>query len=296
MDKLKIAYFGSPNFSADFLEKILADKSLPVEVEFVVTQPDRPAGRKRILTPCPVKKLAGQKNLEVLLIEDLKSNKDLGIKDLDFVLLYAFGKIIPKELLNLPKYGFLNVHPSLLPKYRGPSPIATPLVNGDKTTGVTLIRMDERIDHGPIIAQEKIDILPDDRRPDLEKKLTDLAYRVFGKVIISLIHQPATALNTSEQDDKKATYTKLLNKTDGFIEFMNLKLKILNSPKELFDLFRGLYPWPGLWTLVKIKGFEKRLKIVDMGFKDGKLTIKKVQLEGKKEVDWKTFKKGYDII
>ncbi|MEK7097093.1 MAG: methionyl-tRNA formyltransferase, partial [Patescibacteria group bacterium] len=149
MKKIKLAYFGSPDFAADFLEKILLDKSLPVEVKLVVTQPDSPVGRKKILTPTPVKIIALKHNLKVLEIGNF-------LGKLDLVLVYAYGDLIPKELLTLPRNGFWNIHPSLLPKYRGTSPIATPLINGDKITGVTIIKMDEEIDHGPIIAQENL--------------------------------------------------------------------------------------------------------------------------------------------
>ncbi len=328
MDKFKIVYFGSPDFAADFLEKLITDTTINklIEVKLVVTQPDQKVGRKQILTPTPVKLVAKK----YLMSKDIKffslsglgvpaviKNLYIELKDIDLVLVYAYGALIPKKILSLPKYGFWNIHPSLLPKYRGPSPIATPLINGDKTTGVTIIKMDEEIDHGPIIAQETYTIKSSDYRPDLETKLTNLAFEMF-KIIIKMgveglgiptarsrgilseastdgkRHETGPIFKLTEQNHKEATYTKKLEKSGGFISFENLKLKIENSPEKLFNLFRGLYPWPGIWTILPN---GKRLKITKITMKQfNNLTIDAVQLEGKTEVDFKTFNKAYKIF
>ena len=291
MKKIKLAYFGSPSFAADLLEKLIIDTTINqlIEVELVVTQEDRLVGRKQILTPTPVKKVAEKYNLKLLAPRSSKS-KVGEISKCDIALVYAYGDLIPKEFLDLPKYGFWNIHPSLLPKYRGPGPITNPLINGDKITGVTIIKMDEEIDHGPIIVQESLMIGEDDKRPDLEKKLTDLGFEMIKKLLMQVEKKPVKPI---EQNHNDATYTKKLSKQDGFIEFENLKMKIENSPKQLFDLFRGLYPWPGIWTTLPN---GKRLKITNMYYNDEKLTIKKVQLESKNEVDFETFNKVYKIF
>jgi len=324
MTRLKIAYFGTPDFSADFLEKLIVDQSINrlIKVELVVTQPDRPFGRKQTIMPTPVKLIAKKHCLECLEIENCKFNESRlwreKIENLDFCLLYAYGKKIPKELLDKPRLGFINIHPSLLPKYRGPSPIAYPLINGDQKTGVTLIKMDDQIDHGPIIAQEELEILPTDKRPDLEKKLTKLAFNMFRKFVAGVVEEglpttrrswgypsasrasaggnPRQAPRLISQNHSQATYTKLLKKEDGFIEFKNFKFQISNSPEKLFNLFRGLYLWPGLWTTVKINGVDKRLKITDLDLISNKIVIKKVQLESKKEVDFTIFQKAYKVF
>src|SRR3989338_3092980 len=277
MKKLNLAFFGTPAFSARLLEKILTDKDLPLEVKLVITQPDKPVGRKKILTPSPVKQIASQyqipiyqyKNQQNLrtsqLSEQVSPDEALAwggrqkdewsrrpqtdsvgmrvdmtskfslvdlLRKIDLVLLYAFGEIIPTELLKLPKYGFWNIHPSLLPKYRGASPMAYPLIMGDEKTGVTLMQMDEQMDHGPIIAQEKYEILPADKRPDLEIKLTELGYKMLRSVILNSFQDPgdrsrsrqlADGMTMVEQNHSLATYTKKLTKQDGFIEFENLK-------------------------------------------------------------------------
>lgn len=351
--KLKLAYFGSPDFSARFLEKILTDPELKklISVEFVVTQPDKPAGRKQILTPTPVKQIAEKYQIPIYYqlkcqnsnvktkTQNLKLNN---LNKIDLCLVYAYSSIIPQNLLNLPKYGFWCLHPSLLPKYRGPSPIAFALINGEKETGITIFKMDEKIDHGPIIAQKSLTIENNDYRTDLEKKLTDLGFELFKKIINKLVSWQVSKLKKEEklnltfknQDDSKATYTHLLKKEDGFIAFSILK-KVLNSqfltfeeiqemtkknpnfeilnPKQIlnsnvenskqfknsskiiYNLFRGLSPWPGIWTILPN---GKRLKITNMNFnpQNSILNITRVQLEGKKEVDFETFKKAYGFF
>jgi len=258
-NKINLAYFGSPDFSAFFLEKILTDSDLRkvIDVKLVVTQPDKPVGRKQILTETPVKKVAKKYRIQILEVKSQKSkvktktqnfkteknNKkflDLSCSfdicdlsfELDLCLVYAFSHIIPKDLLNAPKLGFWNIHPSLLPKYRGPSPIAYPLIFGEKETGVTIIKIDEKIDHGPIIAQERLKIEDTDRRPDLEKKLTDLGFLMFKKLILNNFNA-STSLSINlfqlkPQADQNATYTRLLKREDGFIPLSTLK-KALNN-------------------------------------------------------------------
>lgn len=295
MKKLTVAYLGSSDFSANFLDKLI-DSQL-VDIKIIITQPDKPAGRKQVLTPTPVKQIAKKYKISLLEISNLKikdssevKNLKLEISQIDIALVYAYASIIPQEFLDLPKYGFWCIHPSLLPKYRGTSPIATALINGDKETGVTIIKMDEKIDHGPIIAQEKYQILPTDKRPDLERKLTNLAFQMLKKTLKTIIlrNKPLS------QNHSLATYTKKLIKQDGFIEFKKIKLEIKNSSKKLFNLFRGLYPWPGIWTILPN---GKRLKITEMKLiTNHQPIITKVQLEGKKEVDFKTFNRAYKFF
>ena len=322
----------------------------------MVTQPDKPAGRKQILTETPVKKVAKKYGIPVLELKTQKSssesedkteiqnfkteknNKDKKFLDLscsfeicdlsfelDLCLVYAFSQIIPKDLLDVPKLGFCNIHPSLLPKYRGPSPIAYALIFGEKETGVTIIKMDEKIDHGPIIAQEKLKIEDTDCRPDLEKKLTDLGFNLFKKTVFK--KNSLYIGRYKEQNHKYATYSRLLKKQDGFIPLSVLKKALKNEPlkfeelpviikeyliknsnlfqtsnfesrissKIIYDYFRGLSPWPGIWTLLPN---GKRLKIINMDFNVTRYTlhVTRVQLEGKKEVDFETFNRAHHIF
>lgn len=291
MKKIKLAYFGSPDFAARLLERLLTDTTINqlIVVDLVVTQPDQKVGRKQVLTPTPVKVIANKYKIQI--IDSTAPNPSSILKGVDLALVYAYGDLIPKELLDILKYGFWNVHPSLLPKYRGPAPIATPLINGDKTTGVTIIKMDEEIDHGPIIAQKSLTIENNHKRSDLEKLLTDLGFEIL-KELFRTFEENANKPFT-KQDDKNATYTNKLTKQDGFIEFEKFKMKIEKSPEQLFNLFRGLYPWPGIWTVLPS---GKRLKIIDIDYIENKLVIKKVQLESKNEVDFKTFNKVYRVF
>ncbi len=304
MKKLSLAYFGANEHSAWFLAKLLQDKEVSIKVNLVVTQPDRKVGRKQILTPNPVK-LVAEKN--VILVseahtesgrswtsqDDLK--KTLSQIDLAFVLF--FGQIVSKQILDLPKYGFWNLHFSHLPKYRGGLPHVAALINGDKKVGLTIFKMDTKLDHGPLIVQDEIVVDPKDRRPDVEEKATQKGYEMF-KRLINRLRIANYELKLKPQDHSQATYTKILKKSDSFIDIENLKLKIANSPQELFNLFRGFYPWPGIWTLVpsqKQPG-RLRLKITDMDLVDGKIVLKTVQLEGKKEVDFKIFNTAYNLL
>lgn len=330
---ISLGYFGSPDFSSFFLEKLLTDKDLKkiVKVNFVLTQKDKLAGRKQILTPTPVKKTAQKYHLQVFEIDKFSQenflktkNLKLKISQLDIGFIYAYGAIIPKEFLNLPKYGFWCLHPSLLPKYRGVSPIATALINGDKETGATIFQLDEKIDHGPIIAQEKIKININDCRPDLEKKLTELGFEIFKNIFIKkatnflrfrgvggptaskkfvadFINHRQTRFSCDKnfyseflltpQNHSLATYTKKLTKQDGFIPFEKLKSK--NLDLKIYNLYRGLYPWPGLWTILPN---SKRLKITGMIIKNNQVKITWVQLEGKKETGFETFNKAYKVF
>jgi len=318
-NKINLAYFGSPDFSASFLDKVLNDINLKklIEIKLVFTQPDRPVGRKQILTETPVKTVAKKYGIEIFEINNFKSFKNLKlkIKNFDLCLVYAFSQIIPEDLLKIPKLGFWNIHPSLLPKYRGPSPIAYPLIFGQKETGVTIIKMDEKIDHGPIITQEKSKIEDTDRRPDLEKKLTTLGFNLFKKTVLN--KDSLYIKQYKEQNHKAATYSKLLKKQDGFIPLSTLKKALKNEPLNsdelpsilremedwkleigdssqiIYNYFRGLHPWPGIWTLLPN---GKRLKINEIKIENGKLKIIQVQLEGKKEVDFKTFNQAYKVF
>ncbi len=318
MKKLSVAYFGTPELSARFLEKILSDKNLPLEVKLVVTQPDRKIGRKQVLTPSPVKALINSSfarshsrpstSLGAPLIFDeslAKSKLTRLLSGIDLGLLLFFGEIIPQELLNLPRYGFWNIHFSLLPKYKGGAPYAQAIINGDRETGITIFKMDERLDHGPVILQKKVSIKPKERANELASRLTNISFEMLKRIITKLQDTsnkqgPIINLQLKQQDHTKETFTKLLTKEDGFVEISNFKAQMSNQAEELFNLFRGLYPWPGIWTLLRsfgaTEGQAKRLKITDMDLIKGKLMIKKVQLEGKKEVDFKQFNQVYKVF
>lgn len=321
MNKIRLAYFGAPDFSAHFLEKLLNDSKIPVEVTFVVTQPDRPVGRKGILTPTPVKTTALQHGIPAYTPE-LKCDPDIAVKlqGVDMALLYAYGEMISLDYLKAPKYGFWNIHPSLLPKYRGASPIAYPIMMGDRETGVSIIQMDEGLDHGALLGQKGEQVSPIYFRKNLEERLTNLSYELFSEIIqkIDIKIQP------KNQVHENATYTRKLSKNDGYVSREFIKKACSNAPiipedlptplsdylkknsaplprfkntagETLFNFYRAMHPWPGVWTKITIKGVEKRLKLNEMkyNFESSALLISRVQLEGKNEVDFDTFQKAY---
>ncbi|NTU73153.1 methionyl-tRNA formyltransferase [Candidatus Roizmanbacteria bacterium] len=316
MQKIRTAYFGSPDFAAKFLELMITDNDSPFEVVLVVTQPDKPVGRKQILTPSPVNTVEEKYGLETFSVSRasiLQSSR------IDLAVLYAYGEIIPKDILAIPKFGFWNIHPSLLPLYRGATPTTFPLLFGDKVTGVTLMEMAEKLDAGAILAQEKYEINPDSRRPDLEQDLTKQAYQVLKRTVLN--SPDLSFLSRTPQDESRATFTRMISKQDGFLSLPVLQKALQNEPltpeeipqiaqwyisrnpsaeiklpgsaEIVYNLYRALYPWPGLWTFFPTTNGERRLKLTELKRVNGKLELIKVQLEGKNEVDYPTFTKAY---
>jgi len=231
MSKLRLAYFGTPTFSASFLEKILLSPDLPVEIALVVTRPDKKVGRKQIITPSPVKTTALTHHIQVWDKPLKELTPLLHTLQIDLAFLFAYGRILPDEIIKAPRYGFWNLHPSLLPLYRGASPIAFPLMLGESKTGVSLMVMNEEMDHGPILAQQEYDIKMGERRDILETNLTNQGFTMFQNAIFDLVGkkgdggvqsptspplEPTTPLPVSQNHDL-ATYTKIITRDDGYI-------------------------------------------------------------------------------
>lgn len=296
MKNIRIAYFGTPDFSAHVLEKLLNDDELPLSVEYVVTQPDRPVGRKQVSTASPVKQVAERFSLPVE--HEINLNR---LHSLDLVLLFAFGKIITSQQLLASKHGFWNIHLSLLPSFRGATPTVFPIMLGHTQTGTTLTKMDAELDHGPIIAQYSRHIEPYMRNNELISLLADDSYELFKQTILnshSLDH-----IHMQPQDHNDATYTPILNRNDGFVQWKTIQ-SILDgnsshvmpavmrnyrdrnhlshipdfTGKMLYNMWRSLYPWPGIWTYVE---HEKRMKLLECEYKNGIFSIIQAQIEGK---------------
>lgn len=321
MKKIHVAFFGTPSFSAEILESLLTDTSLPVNISLVVTQPDKKIGKNQRLTASAVKIIAQKYTVDVY-DQSAKSNNLIELlkeKAIDVVLLFAYGEIITQNLLDVPHYGFWNIHPSLLPLYRGASPITYPLLLGDTVTGISLMQMDAKLDHGPVIIQKKIDIKNTDKRTDLERNLTSESITLVKQQFKELYAGKSTSCFM--QDHEQATFTRMLNKQDGYIPFSviqdafygrnndfipqilqdysiknNMILPQKTLPETVYNLYRALFEWPGIWTKVIIKNEEKRLKITDVILENKRLCINKVQIEGKKEVDMKTFQAAYSLF
>lgn len=311
---IQIAYFGSPDFSADVLESLIKSTN----IKLVCTQPDRPLGRKKIQTPTPVKKIAVKNNIPC--ITHLPSGDELKHKGIDLAVVYAYRHIIPESLLQAPRYGFWNIHPSLLPLYRGPAPVAYPIILGDTMTGVSLIQMDKFMDHGPVIAQKNVPIQDTDTHPELLKKLSQEGLNLVQEAILE-----NQLLNIKEQQDhKRATYTDLLTREDGYIEpkllqdslngnsldtalvpnvvqryiqknkieNMHTILEKRNSAFLVYNLHRGLWGWPGIWTYCQFQNVRKRLKIIDASIVENGIKVDFAQIEGKKPTAFSNLQKN----
>ena len=269
---------GTPEFGAIILEGLINGGYKPI---LVITEPDKPVGRKQVLTPPPVKVLAKRYKISVKQPEKIASLKSelLDLKP-DLILVAAYGQILPKEILEIPKYGCLNVHPSLLPRWRGPSPIQYTILSGDKKTGVTIILMDEKIDHGPIIAMLNV---KGEISNVTYQKLHDKLAKLGAELLIETIPKWIKGkIKPKPQDESKATYTKILTREDGKIDW--------KKPIDYIERqVRALNPEPGTYTLYK----GKILKILETEIQNNKLIIKKVHLAGKKPMSFEDFLRGH---
>lgn len=294
----KIIFWGTPEFSVPSLKVLLALNL----VKAVVTQPDRPAGRQRKLTSSPVKKVAELHSLPALTPEKLDQQFIDDLKKYlpaTFVIV-AYGKIIAQAILDLSELPAINIHPSALPLLRGPSPIQSALLNGFSETAVTLMQLDQQMDHGPILAQHPVDISPEDNYETLSNKLSILGGKILSGTIVTYLDG---GLMPRFQDESQATYCKLLKKEDGEISWLDSALKIHN-------MVRAFNPWPGVYSeinglpvkFIKTKLADQDLRPVEfkienqrlfVGTDNGSLEILEIQPEGKRVLKASEFIRGY---
>ena len=215
MKKLRLAYFGTPDYSATFLEKIYNDTSLPIEIALVVTQQDKIVGKNSTPTPNAVKSFAKAHTIDVA---HSLSGFDCSYRGIDIAFLFAYGKIIKPDLLRAPKFGFWNLHPSMLPNFRGAAPTVYPLILGKDQTGVSLTVMDDDLDHGPIIDQVGYRIQPTLLNNELLTQLTAIGYDLFAKHIVRLANGEINYAELPVQNHASATFTRTLKRDDGRIE------------------------------------------------------------------------------
>ncbi|MFA6254549.1 MAG: methionyl-tRNA formyltransferase [Patescibacteria group bacterium] len=302
VSKSKIVFLGTPEFAMPILQALIGNN---YKLALVITQPDKPAGRKQELIPPPIKVLAQKNNLA---IAQPNNKKELAAifeqNKFDLAVLAAYGMIIPDEILTKPKFGFLNIHPSLLPKYRGSSPIQSAILTGDKKTGVSIIQLAKKIDAGPIVAQAETEIEPQDNVEILSQKLAELGGQLLIETIPGYLKGE---VKLRPQNETEATFTKMIEREDGLINWQK-------TASQIERQFRAFYPWPGVFTHLA----GKRLKIANLGvlegdFKpnlgpgtvflgpnqtlavkcgQGAVELKAVQLEGKKELLGKEFLRG----
>lgn len=302
---MKIIFFGSSNFAVPSLERLLKSGH---EILAVVTQPDRKKGRQLKVQATPVKKVATSKKIKIYQPEDVKDasfQKSLKAHSADLFVVVAFGQILPKEVLETPKLYSINLHASLLPKYRGAAPINKVITDGAVKTGLTIIRMNEKMDAGDIMLQGKVVIEKEDTSESLEKKLSSLGSILLFDAVRFIEKDNVTL---KRQDEKKASFAPSLKKEDGLIDWQKNALDIHN-------MIRGLVPWPcaftflddkilKLWKSETLPSYANTVpgQIVDVSANilmvacgKGLLLIKELQLEGGKRMDIENFLRGHKL-
>ena len=309
---MKIVFFGTPDYVVPVVESLHKTFKRPNEgspVVAVVTQPPKPSGRKKEMQYSPVDEWAHKKKVQIYF------DADQLIKDrveADVAVLAAYGAILKQDILDYFPKGIVNIHPSALPKFRGASPVQATLASGEEPSTVTFMKMDAKMDHGPVISSFKEDIKETDTLESLRDRLFERSAEVIQTLLPAYMHGK-TKLKGQNHDE--ATYTTLIKKDHGFIpwEFIKLamdgkeneenfpvqfvrNLSIESTPENLERFIRSITPWPGAWTLVKLnsKGVDenRRMKILSAHLEDGKLVLDEVQIEGKSVAKWNEVKNG----
>ena len=297
---MNVVFMGTPDFAVPSLENIAKVHF----VQAVFTQPDKPVGRKMILTPPDVKVCAEKLGIPVyqpVKIKDSDSYEIIKELNPDVIVVVAYGQILPENILNIPKYGCINVHGSLLPKYRGAAPIQWSVLNGDKVTGVTTMYMEKGLDTGDILETKEYEIGIN----DTAGKVFDTLAEMGGKLILDTLEKAEKGeLHSIKQDDSKSSYAKMLDKSMCNIDFSKTNLQVHNQ-------VRGLSPWPVASTKLNgkvLKIFETRLtegkgkpgeilntNPLTIACGEGAVVVNTVQLQGKKKMDSKAFLQGHKL-
>jgi len=274
---MKFIFFGTPRFATIIIGRLI-EKGLPPVA--VVTNPDRPTGRKKIITPPPVKITCQKLNPSIPILQPEKLDEDflsrLREYNADFFLVAAYGKILPKDLIEIPSHGAIGVHPSLLPKLRGATPIQSAILNGFSETGVSLFLVDEKMDHGSIISSQTVAISERDNAESLSDKLAIVGSDMVVEMIPNL-----SSIRPETQDESEATYVSKFTSDDAYIspeELEKAEKGIGDTANVVNRKIRAYTPEPGAWTMRD----TKRTKLLDAEVVDSKLVLKAIQIEGKK--------------
>ncbi|MEX0933821.1 MAG: methionyl-tRNA formyltransferase [Candidatus Paceibacterota bacterium] len=284
--KISLVFFGTSTFSVHLLEKLQKGGYIP---KCIVTTPDKPQGRKLIPAPSPVKVWAHERHIPLLQPEVLDDDfiSRLREKVYDVFIVASYGKIIPKEIIALPHYGILNVHPSLLPLYRGASPLQYQIRDNAEYVGVTIMLMDEKMDHGPILAQETLHMPKTEKHSvPTSRELSELLAKKGGDLLLETIPQwTEKAITPQEQDHKHASYTKRIEKKDA-------EISLKENPLLNYRKIRAFIPAPVAYYFHDTLRGKIRVKITDATLINGELHIKRVIPEGKQEMDYEDFLRG----
>jgi methionyl-tRNA formyltransferase len=295
---IKAAFFGTAEFAVKILSDLIASNK--IKVDLVITQTDKPVGRKQEMQSPPIKILAEQNNIPVLQPKSLKKDFDTNIlKNFTVAITCQYGLLIPQIAIDAPKFKTINIHTSLLPKYRGASPVQSVLLNGETKTGITIMLIDAKMDHGDILRQQTVMIEPDDNYTTLSKKLADIAGNLTTDTVVDWVEGEIQPLS---QDHSQATFCQMFEKKDGQVDWQK-------TAQEIYNQHRGFVEWPGIWTilngkkikLLNIKPSDKKIesgliKVLDkkifVGTKDGSIEILYLQSEGKNSMATEEFLNG----
>ncbi len=272
MEKINFAFWGTPDVASETLEILKQSGFLP---SLIITSPDKPQGRKMIITPPPVKVFAEENDIPYLQPTTLEENikTQLINKNFDISIVVAYGKIIPEEILKIPRLGSINIHYSLLPKYRGASPVESAILHGDTETGVAIQQMEFKMDTGPVLALEKVSIHPDEKASELRKRLIKIGGELLVKNLPNIIDKKITPIT---QIENEATYCKKIQKEDGLID-------LTDDPIKNYNKFRAYATWPRTFFFKD----GKRIIITDASLENVKFVIKKIIPEGGKETEYR---------
>ena len=304
---MKIVYMGTPDFAVPPLRSLL---NTEYEVAAVVTQPDKPKGRGKALMPTPVKEEALKHGIPVYQPEKVREPgfvEKLRELNPDLIIVAAFGQIIPESVLNMPKFGCINIHASLLPKYRGAAPIQYAVIDGEKESGVTIMKMGKGLDTGDMIARTEVPLAKDETGGSLFEKLSSAGARLLVETLPDIF--AGTAVYEKQPEESPTPYAAMITKKMGLIDFSK-------SAEELERLVRGLNPWPSAYTFLNGKNLKIWKAEADMTQAEknipgtvvradeegicvacgtGRLILKEVQLEGKKRMDSASFLRGCKV-
>ncbi|MFC1756433.1 methionyl-tRNA formyltransferase [Patescibacteria group bacterium] len=305
--KIKVIFMGTSLFSKEILKALLDEK---YNIISVFTQPDKKSGRRNEIEISSVKYFCQKKSLLCFQPQKLDDEvkKKIEKSQPDIIVVAAYGKILPENILSIPKFGSINIHTSLLPRYRGPSPIQNTLLNGEKETGISIMLLDKGMDTGDILEQKKIEITDSDTVLSLSKKL---ARKSVDSILKTIPRWILGKIAPEKQNDSEATYCKLIEKNDGRI-FWN------KSANEVYNQFRAFYPWPGIFSFWHRNDLQIRIKFNKIGVKkisrklnyevgevfgdknqisintaNGVIIVNDLQVEGKKSVSAREFINGY---
>ena len=292
MSLLRIIFFGTPDAARYVLEELFRAGIVP---NMIIASPDEPKGRGLEIAPPPVKVYAEQKGIPVFQPKRLddESIATIAEEKPDIFIIAAYGKILPQDLLAVPRRGAINIHPSLLPKYRGVSPVRDAILSGEGETGVSIMQIDEKMDHGPIIAQKKVDIHDVPKARTLEERLM----RTGGRMIVNILPDFLKGnIKPIPQDHAKATFTRKWKKEDGLVD-------ILGDPIAALRRIRACDGWPGAYFFAgrndpkapmgALTSKKIRVNIADAHITDGKLVLDLVIPEGKREMPYADFLRGF---